>query len=387
MNILFIAYTDPNVEGYGAEQRTAALYRALKNLGTVYTVIPSGKPDSERVDVERYIQWINPRLPPHGLKRRLRSCLRQFFGYEARGAFWEQEVRERIFPGVQFDCVVVRYLYAAIEFCAWEYGPCYIDVDDLPLEKYETEIASHQNTLQRALRRAILKRWMASLARLCAGLWVTNEGHRAYFPSVPTTYLPNIARSVPENYPYEAPRAQRLFTVGLLSYPPNYEGINRFLMEVWPAVHAAYPALTYRIAGAGAPEDYATRWSVIPGVEVVGFVDDLHAEYAQALACVVPVDSGSGTCIKTIEALLHGRCCLATPFGARGWPDDCLDGTGGLAVYHNVEDFIKLLDNLVMDESSRRQSEQAGRHYASEHFGFEHFCETVRLTLSKNVNT
>lgn len=386
MNILFITPIDPNVGDYGGQQRSATFYRALEKLGTVYMLIPNEKLDRECMDLEHRIQWINPFLPPHRRKRQIRSFLRLYFGHEAKGAFWEKEVRERVFPGIHFDCVVVRYVRAAIQMCAWEYGPCYLDVDDLPIEQYETEAAAYQKPLQRAWKRAVLRRWMMSLQRLCAGIWVTNERHRVFFPVGPVACLPNIARPVPKDYPYDAPRAQRLFTVGLLAYQPNYKGVDRFLAEVWPAVHAAYPALTYRIAGAGAPEDYVTRWSAIPGVEVVGFVDDLHAEYAQALACVAPIDSGSGTCIKTIEALLHGRCCLATPFAARGWPNDCLDGTNGLAVYRTADEFVELLDNLVMNESARKQREETGHHYASKHFGFEGFCETVRLTLSKNIN-
>lgn len=41
---------------------------------------------------------------------------------------------------------------------------------------------------------------------------------------------------------------------------------------------------------------------------------------------------------------------------------------------------------MVMNESARKQREETGHHYASKHFGFEGFCETVRLTLSKNIN-
>lgn len=381
MNILLIAPTDPASENSGAEQRTAALHRALSTLGTVYTLLPVKRPGRAFLDARHRLQGICFLPPNLWGKRLLRSLFKRTFPH-LHLPLVDPAVTGRVFPGVRFDCVVVRYLHVAAETCAWRFGPCFVDVDDLPSEQYETGTAPRHSAPRRALTRRLLRWWMGWVGARLAGAWVTGERHRDVLPHLPTALLPNIARPIPAGFPFDAPRARRLLTVGLMSYAPNHEGVDRFLAEVWPTLRKAYPDLTYRIIGRGAPKDCHKRWSATPGVEVAGFVEDLHAEYAQALACVAPIDSGSGSCIKTIEALLHGRFCLATPFAARGWPDAVLDGANGLAVYRTPEECLSFFRAFVQDPAARQAAERAGHAYAAAHFGFAGFRDNVRALLA-----
>lgn len=380
MNILLIAPTDPASENSGAEQRTAALHRALSTLGTVYTLLPVKRPGRAFLDARHRLQGICFLPPNLWGKRLLRSLFKRTFPH-LHLPLVDPAVTGRVFPGVRFDYVVVRYLHVAAETCAWRFGPCFVDVDDLPSEQYETGTAPRHSAPRRALTRRLLRWWMGWVGARLAGAWVTGERHRDVLPHLPTALLPNIARPIPAGFPFDAPRARRLLTVGLMSYAPNHEGVERFLAEVWPSLRADCPDLTYRIVGRGAPKDCLKRWSATPGVEVAGFVEDLDTEYAQALACVAPIDSGSGTCIKTIEALLHGRCCLATPFAARGWPDNVFDGSNGLAVYHTPEECLSYFKTLIHPPTARQAAERAGHAYATAHFGFDGFMGNVRRAL------
>lgn len=380
MNILFIAPTDPSAGHSGTEQRTAALHRALSTLGTVYTVLPVKRLNREFLDERRRVQGVCFLPPACRGKHLARAMLRGLFPH-LHLPFVGGGPHGHVFPGVLFDCVVVRYLHVAAETLAWRFGPCFVDVDDLPSEQYETGPAKRHGALRRAVTNRLFRRWTAWVGRHLAGVWVTSGRHRNIFPHLPTALLPNIARPMPADFPFDAPRAPRLLTVGLMSYAPNHEGVDRFLTEVWPALRTVCPNLTYRIVGRGVPEGCRKRWSATPGVEIAGFVEDLDAEYAQTLACVAPIDSGSGTCIKTIEALLHGRCCLATPFAARGWPDAVFDGTNGLAVYRTPEECLTHFRSLVQDPAARQAAERAGRAYAAVHFGFDGFLRNVRAAL------
>ena len=380
MNILLIAPTDPASENSGAEQRTAALHRALSTLGTVYTLLPVKRPGRTFLDARHRLQGICFLPPNLWGKRLLRSLFKRIFPH-LHLPLVDPAVTGRVFPGVRFDCVVVRYLHVAAETLAWRFGPCFVDVDDLPSEHYETGPAKRHGALRRAVTNRLFRRWTAWVGRHLAGVWVTSGRHRNIFPHLPTALLPNIARPMPADFPFDAPRAPRLLTVGLMSYAPNHEGVDRFLTEVWPALRTVCPNLTYRIVGRGVPEGCRKRWSATPGVEIAGFVEDLDAEYAQALACVAPIDSGSGTCIKTIEALLHGRCCLATPFAARGWPDEVFDGTNGLAVYRTPKECLSYFQTLIQPPDARQAAERAGHAYATAHFGFDGFMDNVRRAL------
>jgi glycosyltransferase involved in cell wall biosynthesis len=55
------------------------------------------------------------------------------------------------------------------------------------------------------------------------------------------------------------------------------------------------------------------------GIEVVGFVDDLAAEYRQADVCICPIWRGEGANVKLAEYAGLGRAIVATAFSARGF--------------------------------------------------------------------
>jgi glycosyltransferase involved in cell wall biosynthesis len=57
-----------------------------------------------------------------------------------------------------------------------------------------------------------------------------------------------------------------------------------------------------------------------PPTVAYGMVPSLESFYADAAVVVCPVIAGSGTSIKVIEALAHGRAVVTTTVGARGLP-------------------------------------------------------------------
>ena len=173
----------------------------------------------------------------------------------------------------------------------------------------------------------------------------------------------------------EHPLCLRHLSVGMMAYEPNFLGVDRFLAQIWPDVRKAYPDLECRIVGPGLPEACLRKWRAIPGVRYLGPVDDLSVQYAAALAVVVPVDMGGGTCIKTREALAYARVCLSTEFGARGL--DLQDSkTHGLLVYHDAEEFMAGLKD-ALDEKWRGDAEKAARWFAEERFSRASFDRGV----------
>ena len=207
------------------------------------------------------------------------------------------------------------------------------------------------------------------------GGWIANpEQVNMVHMKRPVAALKNIAMTSSANYNPQSERQPMIFTVGLMSYAPNYLGVDAFLTNIWPTVKKAYPEMTYKLAGKGIPEEYQQKWEKIDGVELLGFVEDLEPLYEQCLATVVPVDSGGGTCIKTLEAMAYSRIPLATQFGARGY-DDTVGKT--VFVYHNAEEFLDILNKQIMDESARSLNEQNAKRYVDDNYSQANFTKTV----------
>ena len=96
--------------------------------------------------------------------------------------------------------------------------------------------------------------------------------------------------------------------------PLNVKGLNDFLRFAWPLVRKSVPEPELHVVGSvGAGVD-----PFLPGVRVLGRVENLRAEYAEARVVINPTIAGTGLKIKTVEALCHLRPIVVWPSGVDG---------------------------------------------------------------------
>ncbi len=378
MNILYMTRTEPSRMATGGEQRTHFIHKGLGACGTVYTVIPVFRPEDVRLDRERRVAWI--------LVERRGSLKWWVRNVGLRICPWSALPRSGVFSpppewrDIHFDLAVVRHVDLAAYFVAWELAPLYLDADDLPTEWYDTLMAGSWNPTRR-LWSTLIARWSQWVFRQAAHIWVARSDQLAMLPAgVSAAVLPNIPVPPPVEPSGEIGKGHYLLTVGLMSHPPNYLGLDDFLTRHWPVIRRAYPELIYKIAGGGCPERFAERWQRMDGIELLGYVEDLAPLYREALAVLTPVDRGSGTCIKVLESLRHGRVCLGSPFAFRGLPEaDCVPDNG-LFRCQATRDYILALD-LLQDEDHRRRSQQNGLRLVQREWSPERIETILRNTL------
>ena len=136
----------------------------------------------------------------------------------------------------------------------------------------------------------------------------------------------------------------------------NIHGLNAFLLEDWPAIKERIPQARVLVAGSLSKHAPASR-SIIP----LGRVPDIADAYRQADIVINPVRSGTGLCIKTIEALGFGMPLVTTTAGSRGLED----GAGSaFLVAETPEDTADAVCNLWRDERSTREISTAAVAYA-----------------------
>ena len=110
--------------------------------------------------------------------------------------------------------------------------------------------------------------------------------------------------------------------------PGNLRNLQWFFQHVWPAVlrlceHQLPPLL--RVCGG----IRSVMRNVNPsGVEFVGVVEDLRTYYDDCDLVLLPIVTGGGVAIKTLEAVLYERAVLATRHALRGLPDDVVTTIG-----------------------------------------------------------
>lgn len=393
MNILYIVDADMERPSFGNEQRTRLIYDALCKLGKV--LILDVRPQGESWQGRKFLRlsrqkgwrrivnaiWSRLLIFPCG------KCIVPLYPFSLRWSIGDY------FPGVCFDIVVVT----AVEYIGraglWKVAPrLYADVDDLPIQVFDTMYASALGPVRRVFSRFVNALFFRHVERKLAGCWVANpeqlskvrtRGKTVLLQNIPFDKSTVYAHRLSNEGDISTSSDQYIFTVGRMGYGPNYHGIDCFLKTVWPAVHSKFPDLKYKIAGAKLPEKFHDEWHEIPNVELLGFVDDLASLYSGCIASVVPIFSGGGTCIKTLEALANSRVCLSTPFGARGLPQEVVaGGENGVFIYNTPSEFVKILSHLVNDMTWRRQCESAGKAYIDANYSPQQFERAVLELLA-----
>lgn len=385
MNILFVCNCDPRTTDIGSSQRTNRLWNSLKRHGRVMTFCFDGNYDGEWefLDSERTIFRLHDKKANWNFRKIVnilvcKLCGVSFLHFKRE---WCPDPRA-VFGDIRFDIVVARYISTACQYRFWDIAPLYIDIDDLPVQVFRTVHGKGKGFFLRWLGAAVTRLQTDIILRKAKGGWISNEEQVRQLGNS-YAFLPNIPNSPSPAYdPDYAPRTG-LFTVGFMYYRPNYNGVSKFLKEVWTEFTKKYPSVEYHIIGKGAPEEHVAFWHSFPNVRYMGFVERLEEYYQKTLATVVPVYAGGGTCIKTLESLAFGRTCLSTPFGARGLSADVVDGSHGISIFTDAQTFIDAYGKLADSEKSR-ETERQGEMLVDRCYSSEAFDRAVDTVLGVN---
>lgn len=157
--------------------------------------------------------------------------------------------------------------------------------------------------------------------------------------------------------------------VGSLRWHPNVAGLDWFCQEVWPKIRKRVPDATFEIAGVGLKPDAQGKLPVpeswkVPGVETVGFLEDLEPLYERSLGMLAPVFGGSGVRLKLLEGFRAGMPVVTTPDGAFGLPLE--DGREAL-IASEPDAFAERVERLVKDAPLRDQVREQGYAYLEKH--------------------
>jgi polysaccharide biosynthesis protein PslH len=166
--------------------------------------------------------------------------------------------------------------------------------------------------------------------------------------------------AAPQPPPGAAPLV--LFT-GTLSYPPNAEGLEWLLRDVWPRVRERAGDARLRVIGRDPPA--AAQRLAGPEVELTGWVPDMRPHFAEADVIVVPILSGGGTRLKVLDGLASARALVSTRPGAEGI--DVVDGEHVLLA-DAPEDFAARTAELLADPARRAALATAGRRLAEQRY-------------------
>lgn len=220
------------------------------------------------------------------------------------------------------------------------------------------------------------------LYRLFDAVLMINEEEEALARRRGADNATYVARSVPlAAGSYE--RAEASFDLLMVGsdHPPNVEG------AAWFYEHIFRPRL----------KPLGLRWAIAgsmcdclmiddPCVTSLGRVSDIAATYQDAKVVIVPIFSGAGISIKTLEALGHGKPVVTTPCGCRG-----MRGCGESLVCHEFkrepDETAERIVELCASTNERERLGAAAREYIRANFSSDVYGRRMDQVLAPLMNT
>jgi glycosyltransferase involved in cell wall biosynthesis len=166
----------------------------------------------------------------------------------------------------------------------------------------------------------LMKRFEARVMQEVDGMTAITESDRrtlsAMNPAVPSyvvtagTTFPPLDNAVPKN--------QNLIgCIADWSWQPNRDGLQWFVDKVWPLLYRDNPAIEMEVAGRKMPSSLQASLEKA-GIRYLGFVDSADDFRQQLSVIVIPLLSGGGMKLKTVEAMGSGVPFVSTSIGVEG---------------------------------------------------------------------
>jgi polysaccharide biosynthesis protein PslH len=349
----------------GGRKRTLRLLEAAAADGLVPHILTTDGEDTDLVAALRERGWTVEVLapPPTTLRHRLHQHLKRLPSPFIPSV--DARLRELVHePGtvVQIEHTQSAYYDRALAGVPWV----------LSLHNVDSELLRTIAQTRRPGTPAWLRAWSQwqamrtvehrEVRRAAATLCVSESDRRQLeAPGAELIVSPNGIDDDFFEIPLEGAEADRVLFFGRHDYPPNEHGLARFLREGWPLVSAARPGARLRIAGSGATEEVRELSAATPGVEFIGFVDDLGAEIAASSLTVVPLWAGGGTRLKVVEGMASSRPIVGTGLGVEGVGFE--SGRHGI-VAESPRDLAAGVAELLADPARARELGLAAREHA-----------------------
>lgn len=347
--ILFVTNVNPFTASFGAEQRSYVFLQSFLQNGCKVDVAYMGltKEDKSKCpDGVRIVYW-NESLPLSFSKVQNMLRLATIRMYPI--CHQQEQVIDVLVKENNYDYIACRYIPTASYAGLFKYADrLLIDIDDMPA----TAMAAHMGP-DKWYKELYHKRMVSSVEhetdrwlKSCKTCFLPNKQQADQFGC---TFLPNIpvfhvneVKHIPDN--------KTVLFIGLMSFRPNYEGVDHFITKCWDAIVEQVPDAKFLIAGKGLDGSLKASWESHKNVSCLGFVDSVTEFYSKGNIVVVPVYTGAGTNIKVIEALSLGKATVLSPFSTKGY-EGIIDNGVNTHIAADDKEYIEKVVTLLKDDN------------------------------------
>jgi glycosyltransferase involved in cell wall biosynthesis len=387
MRILFLTTLFPYPPDSGGKIKTLGTLEILSKIGSVDLVCFS---EEHIEDNDSWLPMVNTQtveiIPVTSMKnigfaiRRLLSGLLLKEPYIIR-KFHSRSLANKVnnlLKNVGYDLIYVDHLAMAQYVMDKRFV--------LDEHNYETELFYRRSIDSTNIIASVLYRHQGSLLRQYE-LDVCNRAQRIFTISsrdkqslesigvtTPIEVLPVYISSEWPKY-VDTQGTPRVLLIGSVYWEENFRGAQWFIEKIYPLLD---PGVNVRIAGKGANERLGRYIGSIP-LELVDDFSSLADVTSGCNVVVIPVQSGGGIRIKTIQALKGGYPVVSTPTGAEGI--DGLQNGRHIRIEESPKQFASAINELLASREYRISMSNAAREWGQSFYTEENATKVLKQVL------
>lgn len=377
--VLLVTFHDPLCTNYGAGQRTNLLARGLARIADLDVALFDASIKEYRTATlptdlgAGRIHYIPYR------SNNLLSNTKTLLKAPALTASLKNHI-----DITEYDTVVSRYITPALKMDLSGAKNLVIDFDDPVYRQSRDRRTPLIQRFTNPINKLITHRYLQRNQNRAHHYLFVSQQDSEHFDLPNSSILPNIplinhhARTN-----HHAPESKVILFVGFLGWQPNAEGVTHFVKNVWPVIQRAHPGAILRIAGK-CPTPLQQQLQQITGCQILGFVEDLCAEYEKATFCVVPLLSGGGSNIKLPEAYAYGRAVVASRYSYAAWSDILSEGQD-IHVADSPAEMAAQCVRLLRDASELQRIAHNGSAKVAKHLSFDAFAVKLQNVIERRA--
>jgi glycosyltransferase involved in cell wall biosynthesis len=250
--------------------------------------------------------------------------------------------------------------------------------------KNQLETGTSDNKLRDQLFLPLLRRYEQRSCHKFSNVVVTTDEDQqqmqAFHPEGEVTVIPNGVDLAQFPYREADPGGHRLVFIGGLDYFVNIDAACFFSLEVLPLLQEKYPDTTLTLVGSK-PSPEVLALAKRPGITVTGRVPSMAEYLHQATVSVVPLRTGFGMKIKTLEAMAAGTPVVGSDRGLEGLVVDGPGVTLCALRANEPAEFVAAVSRLFEDSQLREQLSKNGRSLIEQKYTWERAGELYEQVL------
>lgn len=389
MRILLLTQVLPYPPDSGPKVKT---YHVLKYLAQIHAVtLVSFVRDSDKPEYIRHLETLCEQVITVPIARSKIDDLRYLGRSLMSGEPWMMLRDERpemrqvladLAAGETFDVVHADQLNMAQYALPFEGTRKVLDLHNALWMLYRrlAETTAYSNPMKYLLMRdwPLLKRYEGEMCRqFDAVTAVTEEDRRLLIEagaSDDVTVIPIAVDTDEQALVSRKPSGPHLIHIGTMYWPPNIDGINWFLEEIYPLVKLQLPDVRCTLIGSRPPQSILNHSSADRTITVTGYVEDPLPFFEDASMMIVPLRAGGGMRVKILNALSQGIPMVSTTIGCEGIQ---VENAHDILLADKATDFADACTRLLTDYELNDHITRMGRQTAEQSYDYRQVCRAL----------